>query len=77
MLGPSGIVRRQAKWLPSAVIAAGKDLGPIRKDPSFCRLLFPVVVVYLTQVCTGYDATLTSNLNSLKEWKLGNVATNS
>ncbi|KAK6081348.1 hypothetical protein SCUP515_03036 [Seiridium cupressi] len=70
MLGPSRTVRSQANWSPSAVITASENHGPIWKDPGFRKLLFPVIIVYLTQVCTGYDATLTSNLNSFKEWKL-------
>ncbi|KAM0815024.1 hypothetical protein AB5N19_00817 [Seiridium cardinale] len=60
---------RQANWSPSAVITASENHGPIWKDPGFRKLLFPVIIVYLTQVCTGHDATLTSNLNSFKEWK--------
>lgn len=71
MFGPSKTVRRQAQWAPSAVIVAGEGHGPLWKDPGFRKLLFPIIVVYLTQVCTGYDATLTANLQSFKQWKLG------
>lgn len=71
MLRPGRTVRRQANWSPSAVIKLSENHGPVWKDPGFQKLLFPIIIVYLTQVCTGYDATLTSNLNSFKEWKLG------
>ncbi|KAF2811402.1 general substrate transporter [Mytilinidion resinicola] len=33
-------------------------------------MMFPIVIIYLTQVCTGFDATLTANLQSFKKWKL-------
>ncbi|KAH7028757.1 general substrate transporter [Microdochium trichocladiopsis] len=69
MIGPSSTVRRQAQWSPSAVITAGEDHPPLWKDPGFRKLLFPIIVIYLTQTCTGFDATLTANLQSFKEWK--------
>lgn len=34
-------------------------------------MMFPIALIYLTQVCTGFDATLTANLQSFKEWKQG------
>ncbi|KAK9798725.1 putative General substrate transporter [Seiridium cardinale] len=40
---------RQANWSPSAVITASENHGPIWKDPGFRKLLFPVIIVYLTQ----------------------------
>ena len=74
MLGRSRTVRRQAQLPPSAVIAASKDHGPVWEDSGFRKLLLPIVLVYLTQVCTGFDATLTANLQSFKQWKNGKQA---
>jgi hypothetical protein len=71
MIGPSRTVRRQRSWPPSAVVTASEGHEAIWKDPGFRKLLVPIIAVYLTQVCTGYDATLTSNLQSFKEWKTG------
>lgn len=36
----------------------------------------PILLIYLTQVCTGFDATLTANLQSFPEWhkEMGNPA---
>lgn len=33
--------------------------------------MFPIILIYLTQVCTGFDATLTANLQSFKKWRAG------
>lgn len=71
MIGPSYAIRRQAQQLPSAVIAASKGHGPIWKDEGFRKLMLPIFIVYLTQVCTGFDATLTANLQSFQQWRTG------
>lgn len=71
MLGQSHAVRRQARQPQSVVLAASKARGPVWKDSGFRELMLPIVIVYLTQVCTGFDATLTANLQSFQQWKTG------
>ncbi|KAI4593731.1 hypothetical protein KJ359_009010 [Pestalotiopsis sp. 9143b] len=69
MLRPSKVVRRQWKEPPSVVIAASDDHPPWYRDAGIRKMMFPLALIYLTQVCTGFDATLTANLQSFKEWK--------
>ncbi|KAH8898804.1 general substrate transporter [Thozetella sp. PMI_491] len=69
MLGPSAAVRRQAQHPPSAVVAAAGDETPWHQDAGLRKVIVPIALIYLTQVCTGFDATLTANLQSFAEWK--------
>lgn len=40
-------------------------------DPGLRRLTGWLVVVFLSQLCTGFDATLTANFQSFESWKVG------
>ena len=71
MLRPSSRIRKQAQQPPSAVIAATEDHPPWYRDAGVRKLMVPITLIYLTQVCTGFDATLTANLQSFKQWKKG------
>lgn len=71
MLRPSKVVRRQWAEPPSAVIAAGEDHPVWYKDAGIRKMMKPILLIYLTQVCTGFDATLTANLQSFPEWRKG------
>jgi hypothetical protein len=71
MLRPSKVVRRQWEEPPSAVIATSDDHPPFYKDAGIRKMMVPILLIYLTQVCTGFDATLTANLQSFPEWRLG------
>ena len=71
MLRPGKVVRRQWEEPPSAVIAVDDGHPPWYKDAGIRKMMFPIILIYLTQVCTGFDATLTANLQSFQEWKRG------
>jgi hypothetical protein len=72
MLRPSARIRRQAQQPPSTVIQiSAAHQPPWYKDAGVRKMMFPIMIIYLTQVCTGFDATLTANLQSFKRWKLG------
>ena len=71
MLRPGKVVRRQWEEPPSAIIAADDGHPPWYKDAGIRKMMFPIILIYLTQVCTGFDATLTANLQSFQEWKRG------
>ncbi|KPI45215.1 Lactose permease [Cyphellophora attinorum] len=67
---PSARVRRQGpRAAASAVASADAQHPPWYKDHGIRKMMFPVVLIYLTQVCTGFDATLTANLQSFKKWR--------
>lgn len=34
-------------------------------------MAFPLVVLYCVNLCTGFDATLTANLQSFPKWRAG------
>jgi hypothetical protein len=69
---PSARVRRQGpRAAASAVASADVQHPPWYKDHGIRKMMFPVVLIYLTQVCTGFDATLTANLQSFKKWRAG------
>ncbi|CAJ2500434.1 Uu.00g032870.m01.CDS01 [Anthostomella pinea] len=61
--------RNHALQQPSTVMHAADDHLPWYKDAGMWKMMLLMVMIYLTQVCTGYDATLTSNLQSFTRWK--------
>jgi hypothetical protein len=68
---PGKVVRRQWEQPPRTVVEATEVHAPWYKDAGVRKLMIPIILIYLTQVCTGFDATLTANLQSFPEWRRG------
>jgi hypothetical protein len=75
LLNPSARVRRQTAQPPSAIVNTAEDSLPVwYKDASLRKMMFWCGCIFAAQICTGFNATLTANFQSITIWKSGELA---
>lgn len=70
---PSARIRRQAAQPPSAIINTPDAIAVVAwyRDASLRKMMFWCCCIFMAQICTGFDATLTANFQSFAIWKSG------
>lgn len=56
---------------PPTTLLSVTPQDPWYKNAALRRLMLPIVVLYAVNLSTGFDATLTANLQSFRQWREG------